>query len=543
MKQKLLATISIPPASNKLGPKDWENSVRLEYAAQDPQTSREDLLEMLRWDGPPGKSNFEYVRDSSLITSYALENLQRRELMDGDVWKALAENPHDSFRRKALRESHFSITVLILLLDGRNMDTVEGVELAREAWEILKKKMYRVRSKEILHILQLLNHPARDRWSGEGGFTEAASGYSGPFGSVGWMHGDSEGDAEFEALLEKEEREVQRVREVRTPLINEVRLGLAKIAQSRRFNPKYWPDVEPRQGDWAIDQIARRGYPLESVGYFSPELSPIRHRDALIERLKEIKAAILSRYSECDWEGNPGKWFPDIPTPGSQMERELVLLSHQFASDQPIMMMAQAALGTLRSIEAFFVNRALHDEEVYFVNWVPRYSGAPFLNYHALAFFYYALQHGMNTLGAPTRSQLLVDELRNLRKRGVVAPRIACVGFATCYSIENLAALIHLAGFRQGKIVAIDLAREPIVQTRQRYGNRFLSVEIEYARADAAALPLPDKCVDLAVSHLLFLNTLDRARILGEIRRSLVSGAHFVDEECSVPRGTSLGIN
>src|SRR3989338_1878053 len=119
MKQKLLATISIPPASNKLGPKDWENSVRLEYAAQDPQTSREDLLEMLRWDGPPGKSNFEYVRDSSLITSYALENLQRRELMDCDVWKALAENPHDSFRRKALRESHFSITVLILLLDGR----------------------------------------------------------------------------------------------------------------------------------------------------------------------------------------------------------------------------------------------------------------------------------------------------------------------------------------------------------------------------------------------------------------------------------------
>ena len=130
------------------------------------------------------------------------------------------------------------------------------------------------------------------------------------------------------------------------------------------------------------------------------------------------------------------------------------------------------------------------------------------------------------------------------------------VGFGDCYAAQVLAAaaprngetlldvgagsgsLLVLAKRRSPRLRAIGLEPDPVILARARDKARGAGVAVELIQGGAAAIPLPDGSVDLAVSSLVFhhLPTEVKLAAIGEIRRVLAPRGRFLLADFGPPR-------
>jgi demethylmenaquinone methyltransferase/2-methoxy-6-polyprenyl-1,4-benzoquinol methylase len=78
-----------------------------------------------------------------------------------------------------------------------------------------------------------------------------------------------------------------------------------------------------------------------------------------------------------------------------------------------------------------------------------------------------------------------------------------------------------------GPVLATDINEAMLSQGRDRAISRGLAADFSYAVADAEALPLPDRCVDVVSMAFDLRNCTDRDAVLREARRVLKPGGRF----------------
>jgi demethylmenaquinone methyltransferase/2-methoxy-6-polyprenyl-1,4-benzoquinol methylase len=78
-----------------------------------------------------------------------------------------------------------------------------------------------------------------------------------------------------------------------------------------------------------------------------------------------------------------------------------------------------------------------------------------------------------------------------------------------------------------GPVLATDINQAMLSHGRDRAIGRGLAADFTYVVADAEALPLPDRCVDVAAMAFGLRNCTDRAAVLREVRRVLKPGGRF----------------
>jgi demethylmenaquinone methyltransferase/2-methoxy-6-polyprenyl-1,4-benzoquinol methylase len=78
-----------------------------------------------------------------------------------------------------------------------------------------------------------------------------------------------------------------------------------------------------------------------------------------------------------------------------------------------------------------------------------------------------------------------------------------------------------------GPVLATDINEAMLSQGRDRAISRGLAADFSYAVADAEALPLPDRCVDVVSMAFGLRNCTDRDAVLREARRVLKPGGRF----------------
>jgi len=159
-------------------------------------------------------------------------------------------------------------------------------------------------------------------------------------------------------------------------------------------------------------------------------------------------------------------------------------------------------------------------------------------SYHALANLYYSLKKGDKTLGNPNSSRHYVQSFQQLKQTGGSSPHVLLLGFSTNYSLENLAAILHLVGFSDSQITALDLSEEPLSTARETVGNKLYSSQIEYVQADATRqLSFQPESFDSIVTHLFFTHiphSLKRV-VIANIERLLKPESDFVNQEIILP--------
>lgn len=165
-------------------------------------------------------------------------------------------------------------------------------------------------------------------------------------------------------------------------------------------------------------------------------------------------------------------------------------------------------------------------------------------SYHALANLYYSLKKGDKTLGNSDSSRHYVQSFQGLKGTGITSPHVLLLGFSTNYSLENLAAILHLVGFSESRITALDRSEEPLTVAREAFGNKLYSSSIEYVQADATRpLSFHPESFDSIVTHLFFTHIphpLKRA-VIANIERLLKPERNFVDQEIILPSDIDMG--
>ncbi len=222
------------------------------------------------------------------------------------------------------------------------------------------------------------------------------------------------------------------------------------------------------------------------------------------------------------------------------VEKELVLLSHAFnTSNLSIAVSAQELLGNIRQEKAFrqcFNSSSQKSQASY------SYSSSAKPSYHDLAFLYYTLMHGQSTLGHHrTAEPGYVAAMREFRKNGIETPQVLLLGFSSIYSLENLAAMLYLVGFKQSEITAIDKMQQPIEEAKKYCGEQLYNSKINYQQVDINNTELIKKITqnhfDLVATHLFFTHfpSQQKAAVWQKAKELLKSGGEFVDEELIAP--------
>jgi demethylmenaquinone methyltransferase/2-methoxy-6-polyprenyl-1,4-benzoquinol methylase len=85
----------------------------------------------------------------------------------------------------------------------------------------------------------------------------------------------------------------------------------------------------------------------------------------------------------------------------------------------------------------------------------------------------------------------------------------------------------HWRALGGGPVLATDINEAMLSHGRDRAIRAGLAAEYAYVVADAEALPLPDRCVDVVSMAFGLRNCTDRAAVLREARRVLKPGGRF----------------
>jgi arsenite methyltransferase len=79
---------------------------------------------------------------------------------------------------------------------------------------------------------------------------------------------------------------------------------------------------------------------------------------------------------------------------------------------------------------------------------------------------------------------------------------------------------------RAGKVIGVDVTEAMLVKARRNASA--LGVEnVEFRRAEAADLPIPDGAVDVVISNGVFNLCLDKPKVLAEVFRALKPGGRL----------------
>jgi arsenite methyltransferase len=100
----------------------------------------------------------------------------------------------------------------------------------------------------------------------------------------------------------------------------------------------------------------------------------------------------------------------------------------------------------------------------------------------------------------------------------VPGERVLDVGFGGGYTLERLAAVVG-----PESVAGVELSDAMIAAVRERCGDAF-----DLRLADAAALPLPDACIDVVLSVNTIYFWPDPGRVLAEMARVLKPGGRVV---------------
>lgn len=291
-------------------------------------------------------------------------------------------------------------------------------------------------------------------------------------------------------------------------------------SRAQAYAAEHWPTDSP----FLPNLFSAFRFPLSLSGYQSPPFKDVKSSDELKEVLRRVSRETES-YEETGWLGQGVIEYLLQYNPS--IERDLILLAHQFpmygrypAGNYPA---SSAILSKVRARRA--LGRVRRRE-----------------SYHTLANLYYALKYGSGTMASDNHAWNVTNALMAMKKRMVTRPRVLVLGFSTNFSIENVAAILRLVGFKTAEISAIDIAREPLQFARESYPKSIFGFPIRYRLADARALPFENQGFDLVVTHLLLthLKHEDKQRVLQEIRTVLGPNAEFVDEEIVAQHGFNI---
>ncbi len=202
------------------------------------------------------------------------------------------------------------------------------------------------------------------------------------------------------------------------------------------------------------------------------------------------------------------------------LQKELALLSHRFSSSQAEQV--QSSLSLLRQQGALqMADGALVGKDAY----------------HRAALVYYTLQRGASTLGYPGGTAIFKRAITDLHDKLIENPRVLLLGFSTIYSLENLAAMLHVADVKNPTICAFDFNENPLEIAQKYCGNELYGVKIEYRQGNILhRLGIDENIWDMVATHLFFthIRSYDKSEVICKIQRGLKHGAHFVDEELCV---------
>ncbi len=153
--------------------------------------------------------------------------------------------------------------------------------------------------------------------------------------------------------------------------------------------------------------------------------------------------------------------------------------------------------------------------------------------YHDWALVYYAAIFGSATHGAGEHGNALRVSLRRLLDRGIYRPKILILGFSSIYSIENIASIAHLVGFKGAEIFALDVEARPLKLAQEQFPISILDYPIKYIQEDGRSMTAADGTYDLVITHRLLTHLPDteKGAIYKEAARVLRQGADFLDEE------------
>ncbi|GEM_PF-3942346 len=209
---------------------------------------------------------------------------------------------------------------------------------------------------------------------------------------------------------------------------------------------------------------------------------------------------------------------------GNADEQRLALLSHQeytVIDHERFLGKSETAIELLSKIRQY---RAFHA------------AYASNRTYHELARLYYALMSGASTLGHPYDAAYYKKAITTMGTKD--APSVLLLGFSTIYSLENLAALLHLNGVRNPRITAFDCSEEPLDEAQKYCGSELYGAAITYKKGDALdPANFNRDMFDLIATHLFFthISHKDKKSLTGNIHQWLKHGAAFADEEIIVP--------
>ena len=158
--------------------------------------------------------------------------------------------------------------------------------------------------------------------------------------------------------------------------------------------------------------------------------------------------------------------------------------------------------------------------------------------YHDLANLYYALREGQSTLGYyDAENSGYAEAVQALAKRRLKRPRVLLLGFSTVYSLENIAAMMHLEEMEGAEIVAFDLETQPLEEAQEYCGGELYGIKVTYMQGDATQNVLKPNSFDLAVTHLFFTHIPhdQKPAVIRETKKLLKKRGMFVDNELMIP--------
>jgi len=202
-------------------------------------------------------------------------------------------------------------------------------------------------------------------------------------------------------------------------------------------------------------------------------------------------------------------------------EQRLAMINHKFYKSRNCY--ASNAISLLVAIRQYVSLKKIN------------FSGNP--SYHDLANLYYSLMTGNSTLANTRESKnyysSAVSTLKNRKN-----PKILLLGFSTVYSLENLAALIHLSNLDNPKIIAFDINKQPLSEANVYCGTKLYNVEIEYEQGNAILSEFFEAdSFDLIATHLFLTHIPDESkiRLINNVHKWLKPNSKFVDDEIIVP--------
>ena len=216
-----------------------------------------------------------------------------------------------------------------------------------------------------------------------------------------------------------------------------------------------------------------------------------------------------------------------------QLEKELVLLTHTYEGCQNYVGDIQRSLADFRQKRAYLQCQVSQQQVTA--------GKIPSIPYHHLAFLYYTLMHGQSSLGHyMTAQKSYVAPLQELKSEGITSPKVLLLGFSSIFSLENLAAMLHLVGFKQSTIVALDKSEHPLEAGTSYSGKKLFSSDIEYVQQDILADKLDSKIAlnsfDFIATHLFFTHFqgAQKKYVWERISQLLSPQGIFADEEIVV---------